>query len=149
MSSNNFQYFLTSVSRDEINSYLNESFGIERTEKENLVFKKENVDAVLEGMRDVTDEAGGTAYAVFKSLPMTVGGKTGTAEAGAGSNNGVFVGFAPYDNPEIAVAVVVEHGGHGSYTAEVVRSIFAEYFGVNNNNIIENNTITTINGKIE
>ena len=139
----------SSISKEEINNYLSETFGIERTEKENLVFRKENVNAVLEGMRDVTDEAGGTAYSVFKSLPITVGGKTGTAEAGAGSNNGVFVGFAPYDNPEIAVAVVVEHGGHGSYTAEVVRAVFAEYFGVNNNTITENNSITTIDGKIE
>ncbi|MBE5822403.1 MAG: penicillin-binding protein 2 [Clostridiales bacterium] len=139
----------SSVSKEEINNYLNESFGITRTEKEDLVFEKENVNAVLEGMRNVTDEAGGTAYSIFKDLPITVGGKTGTAQAGAGSNNGVFVGFAPYDKPEIAVAVVVEHGGHGSYTAEVTKAIFAEYFGVHNNSITENNTITTIDGKIE
>lgn len=137
------------ISKEEINNYLKESFGIERIEKDDLVFEQENVNAVLEGMRNVTDEAGGTAYSIFKDLPITVGGKTGTAQAGAGSNNGVFVGFAPYDKPEIAVAVVVEHGGHGSYTGEVAKAIFAEYFGVNNDSITENNFINTIDGRIE
>ena len=52
-------------------------------------------------------------------------------------NNGTFkthawfVGFAPFDDPEIAVVVMVENGGHGYYTAEVVRDIIAEYFGMN------------------
>ena len=41
------------------------------------------------------------------------------------------MGFAPFDDPEIAVVVIVENGGHGSYTAEVVREIIAEYFGMN------------------
>ena len=39
--------------------------------------------------------------------------------------------FAPFDDPEIAVIVMVENGGHGNYTAEVARDIMAEYFGMN------------------
>ncbi len=46
-------------------------------------------------------------------------------------------GFAPFDSPEIAVVVLVENGGHGGYTAEVARDIFAEYFGMNTNEITE------------
>ncbi|MBZ4645010.1 MAG: penicillin-binding protein 2 [Clostridia bacterium] len=91
-----------------------------------------NLRAVLEGMRNVTQEDG-TASHVFKDFPITVAGKTGTAELGEGrgSNNGVFVGFAPYENPQIAVAVVIEHGRSGGNTAPVAREIFAQYLGLN------------------
>ena len=58
-------------------------------------------------------------------------GKTGTATSGNGSDNAWFVGFAPYDNPEIAVVVMVEHGGHGYFTAHAVKGIMEEYFGFN------------------
>lgn len=53
---------------------------------------------------------------------------------------GWFVGFAPYDKPEIAVVVLVENGAHGGFTAEVARDIIAEYFGMNNNEITEDMT---------
>lgn len=54
-------------------------------------------------------------------------------------------GFAPFDSPEIAVVVLVENGGHGGYTAEVARDIFAEYFGMNTSDITEDMTaISTI-----
>ena len=78
----------------------------------------------------------GTAYVRFKNFNIEVGGKTGSAEAGKDANNNNivhawFAGFAPFDNPEIAVVVMVENGGHGNYTAEAVRDIMAEYFGMN------------------
>ena len=92
--------------------------------------KQENIKAVLEGMKGVTSESGGTAYSTFKDFDIEVGGKTGSAQAG-NSTNGWCVGFAPFDNPEIAVVVLVENGAHGGYTAEVARDIFAEYFGMN------------------
>ena len=92
--------------------------------------KQENIKAVLEGMKGVTSESGGTAYSTFKDFGIEVGGKTGSAQAG-NSTNGWFVGFAPFYNPEIAVVVLVENGAHGGYTAEVARDIFAEYFGMN------------------
>ena len=48
-----------------------------------------------------------------------------------------FAGFAPYDDPEIAVVVMVENGGHGNYTAEVVRDVMGEYFGMNTQDVQE------------
>lgn len=69
----------------------------------------------------------GTAYSVFKNFNIEVGGKTGSAEAGE-NVNAWFAGFAPYDNPEIAVVVFVENGGHGYYTANVAKAIFESYF---------------------
>ena len=45
-------------------------------------------------------------------------------------HNGWFVGFAPYDNPEIAVVIFLPQGGHGGYAAPIARDIFAEYLGL-------------------
>ncbi len=86
------------------------------------------VAAVKDGMRRVTED--GTAKAVFDDFPVAVGGKTGTAEVGRGSDTVLFVGFAPYDNPQIAVAVVLEHGATSSYAARVARSMFEYYLGL-------------------
>ncbi len=70
---------------------------------------------------------GGTAYWVFRDFDIEIGGKTGSAEAGNGVN-AWFVGFAPYENPEIAVVVLIENGAHGSYSAHVARDIIEEHF---------------------
>jgi penicillin-binding protein 2 len=92
---------------------------------EQINIKPVNYQAVMEGMRSVTED--GTASAAFHNFEIPVGGKTGTAEV-PGTNNGLFVAFAPYDNPKIAVAVVVEHGEHGNTIAPIAREIIAEYF---------------------
>ncbi|WP_198543878.1 penicillin-binding protein 2 [Petroclostridium xylanilyticum] len=94
-----------------------------------IEMKPETIKTIFEGMRAVTEE-GGTASAVFRDFPVTVAGKTGTAQASGGSDHGWFVGFAPYDNPQIAVAVIVARGGSGGNVAPVARDIFAAYLGV-------------------
>lgn len=131
----------TEVSKAEINRYSKERLGLNEEEPENVTIGGENLNAVLEGMKSVTYETGGTAYNIFKNFNIEVGGKTGSAEAGR-DVNAWFVGFAPYNDPEIAVVVLVENGGHGNYTAEVARDIIAEYFGMNMdaNQIVENNS---------
>ena len=98
-------------------------------------------------MKSVTSDESGTAYVRFKNFNIEVGGKTGSAEAGKDANgkdivNAWFAGFAPYDDPEIAVVIMVENGGHGNYTAEAVRDIMAEYFGMNTQNVTEDMTAT-------
>lgn len=89
----------------------------------------ENLQAILEGMYLTAAE--GTAANVFANYPIAIGCKTGTASVPSGTANGIFVAFAPYDDPEIAVCVVVEHGAHGNSIAPVAREIFDEYFSVN------------------
>lgn len=100
---------------------------------EDTEIKPETLKAVFEGMLGVTTEIGGTATGAFWDFPIKVAGKTGTAQSPVknASDNALFVGFAPYDNPEIAVAVVVHNGVHGSNIAPIARDIFAEYFGLN------------------
>ena len=58
-------------------------------------------------------KTGGTAADIFADSNVEVAGKTGTAQVSSGANNAIFVGFAPYDNPKIAVVAVVEHGDEG------------------------------------
>lgn len=129
------------ISRDEYESYVNEKLGLQQENVEEMSFKEENIEAILEGMRGVTSESGGTAYSTFKNFNIEVGGKTGSAQTGVqGKTNAWFVGFAPFDDPEIAIVVFVRNGGHGSYTAEVARDIIAQYFGMNTNQVTENTT---------
>lgn len=127
----------TKVPTEEINNFINKKLGIEQTKQEDLNISKENLKAVYEGMKSVTGDAGGTAYSIFKNFEIEVGGKTGSAEAGK-RTNGWFVGFAPYDDPEIAVVVIIENAGHGNYTSEVVLEIMEEYFKINDKQITEN-----------
>ena len=119
----------TYVQADEINQFVNEKLGLTEETEEELNFNPENVKVVLEGMR-ATTELGGTAYSIFRNFDIEVGGKTGSTESNTGDINAWFVGFAPYDNPEIAVVILIENGGHGYYAAEVVRDIIAEYYGI-------------------
>ena len=127
-----------SIKTEEVKDYINKRLGIEKTSEENLNIQKENLKTVLEGMQSVTEE-GGTAYSVFKDFPIQVGGKTGSAEAGNDKTNAWFVGFAPYENPEVAVVVLVENGAHGYYSAEVTKEIMEAYFGLNEE-IVEDKT---------
>jgi cell division protein FtsI/penicillin-binding protein 2 len=75
------------------------------------------VNAYVEGMKLVVNHPDGTAFSnLWPEVPVTVVGKTGTAEHTKGkSDHGAFVCFAPAEDPEIAIAVYVECGGHGCF----------------------------------
>lgn len=85
-------------------------------------------ELVHQGMAKVTGEDG-TAASVFQSYPIKVAGKSGTAQiTGTEIDNGVFISYAPYDDPQIAVCVVIEGGDSGNNVAPVVRDIYNAYF---------------------
>ncbi|MGN1297258.1 MAG: penicillin-binding protein 2 [Clostridia bacterium] len=130
------------ASQEEINQFVNKKLGIEEEEAEAIEINQAYLQAVLEGMQSVTSDSGGTAYVRFKDFDISVGGKTGSAEAPGNQVHAWFVGFAPFENPEIAIVVMVENGGHGNYTAEVVRDIMEEYFGMNTQNVEEDMSAT-------
>ena len=130
------------VSREEINQFVNKKLGLEEDTSEGIDINQDYLNAVLAGMKSVTSDSGGTAYVRFKDFNISVGGKTGSAEAPNNQVHAWFVGFAPFENPEIAIVVMVENGGHGNYTAEVVRDIMAEYFGMNTQNVEEDMSAT-------
>ena len=140
----------TLVSRDEIDEFINKKLGLNPDDSENFELKEETVRAVLEGMRSVTEGEGGTAYNTFKDFPISVGGKTGSAETSdKNKTNAWFAGFAPYNDPEIAVVVMVENGKHGFYTAEVVKQVIYEYFGMNMEQIREDQDLNKKYEKIK
>ena len=131
------------ITEEEKNKYVKEKLGfLDDEQGEDINLNSEYLNAIKEGMKSVTSGESGTAYVRFKDFNIEVGGKTGSAEAGKDENNNDivnawFAAFAPYDDPEIAVVVMVENGGHGNYTAEAVRDIMAEYFGMNIQDIDE------------
>ncbi|MEE1043111.1 MAG: penicillin-binding transpeptidase domain-containing protein, partial [Clostridia bacterium] len=88
-----------------------------------------NYKAIIDGMRAVSET--GTASNVFANYPIPVGGKTGTASVPVGTANALFVAVAPLDNPQIAIAIVVEHGGHGNYVAPIAKNIISYYMQLN------------------
>lgn len=93
-------------------------------------FRADAIETIKKGMLSVSLE--GTARSIFSNYPIEVGAKTGTAEISNGLDHGVFIAFAPYDDPEIAVAAVIENGGHGSSVAPLVKDIFDQYFFAEN-----------------
>ena len=132
----------TEASKEEINNFVNQKLGITEEQTEDLNINEQNLDAIRQGMKSVTSDTTGTAYVRFRDFGVEVGGKTGSAEAGTDENgkdivHAWFAGFAPFDDPEIAIVVMVENGGHGNYTAEVVRDIMQEYFGMNTQDVQE------------
>lgn len=94
-----------------------------------ITISYEDMLAVQLGLRGVA-EVGGTA-GELADFPIAIAGKTGTAENPHGQDHGVFVGYAPFDNPKYVVALVVEQGGYASISAvPVARGVFAAAFGV-------------------
>ncbi|MBU3217987.1 cell division protein FtsI [Clostridium estertheticum] len=99
----------------------------------------ETRDLVMQGMNNVTGAGGGTdgtAYAALGDFPIPTGGKTGTAQftttdiqskIGRG-DYAWYVGYAPADNPKIAISVVIFDGGYGSDAAKVARGMYESYF---------------------
>lgn len=85
---------------------------------------------IREALRDVISPRGTAGY-IFENFPMQIAGKTSTVENPHGDDHGWFVAYGPYDNPTIAVAVLVEQGGYGSDSAApIVRKIFEAAFNL-------------------
>lgn len=89
-----------------------------------IEIKDENLNAVKAGMLKMAQ-----SNRAFQSLPFQAGAKTGSAQVSAQTeSNAVFVCFAPYDDPEIVVAMAVEHGGSGSELASMAADVLSYYF---------------------
>ena len=92
---------------------------------------EENYEAVRYGMYLVSTQKDGSAVETFGNYHIPVASKTGTAQIGEGkTNNGIFVCFAPYDDPEVAVAIMVEHGKSGATIAFMAREALDAYFSI-------------------
>ena len=102
----------------------------------------ENLEAVKLGMLKLTTE--GSVSSAFKDSPVLVGAKTGSAQVSAQTeSNAVFVCFAPYDDPQIAISIAVEHGGSGSELGKIAAQIVSTYFSAQDTqgDLIPENTL--------
>jgi len=103
------------------------------TEAIPLGINEDYLHAIHVGMFAVADSDDGTAHNLLKGLPIHVACKTGTAETGFEDlnkeySNGVFVCYAPYEDPEICIALCIEKGEWGSSTIEIAKKLLMEYF---------------------
>ena len=92
-----------------------------------IEMSSENLSAVLAGMHDLATDGAVAPY--FKDCIVDAAAKTGTIQTGdTKNNNGAFVCFAPYDDPQIAVAIVIEKGGSGAALASTAVQVLNAYF---------------------
>jgi len=95
----------------------------------NEIEEKEYVEILQEGMKAVSRGRSGTARSVFGEYPIRVAAKTGTVQVDEQNiNNAVFICYAPADDPEIAISIVIEKGGSGSAVMDIARRILDYYF---------------------
>ncbi|MBN2006681.1 MAG: penicillin-binding protein 2 [Anaerolineae bacterium] len=98
-----------------------------------LPISKENLAIVQEAMHNTTTQSFGTATHRFSGLGISVAGKTGTAEAASKTDvpHSWFVGYFPFENPQIAMVVIVENAGEGSsVAAPMFRQIMEIYYNL-------------------
>lgn len=100
---------------------------------ESFEISSTTLDAVKVGMLSVTVD--GTGSTVFGNYSIDVGGKTGTSQVNNGADHSVFIAFAPYDNPEIAISVVLEHAASTLAVTSVAKSMLDAYFFANETTI--------------
>lgn len=95
----------------------------------NSGIEQQYYDYVKQGMHSVATD--GTVSSVFRNFKIEIGGKTGTAQVlvnGEMKNNALFISYAPFENPEISIIVIIEKGGYGSHVAQVAKEIYNYYF---------------------
>ncbi len=90
-------------------------------------FSKSTYDLLIEGMRQVVSESE-VLSRTFRNVPVTVGGKTGTAQVDGKVDNALFTGFAPLYDPQIVVTCVLEEGEIGTRAATPVARVMEAYF---------------------
>lgn len=94
---------------------------------ENCGVSDKNLRIVQDGMLRVSTDEDGTAYSMFGDYKVKVAAKTGTAE-NAGSDHTTFICYAPYEKPEVAIAVVIEHGAKGQFSMQVAKDLLDTFF---------------------
>lgn len=121
---------------DKIVSYdMTEVYDECKPEVKNTVnLKQSTINSIKAGMLSVTVD--GTGQAALGDYPIKIGGKTGTSQVEGKADHSTFIVFAPYDNPEIAISVVLEHGSSTYATGNLVRQILDAYF-VTTENVAE------------
>ena len=120
---------------DKVTDYSRQTV-LEETQPEVVeenTFDQQVLDTVKEALRSVVTDPTGTGYYSYGSYEIPIGAKTGTAETylqngDADVDHITLIAFAPYDDPQIAIGIVMEHGGKSVYAANVAKAIMTGYF---------------------
>jgi len=114
------------------NGEIVKKFDPEETGK--IILSASTLQLIREALREVAQE-GGTAGDTFANFPINIAGKTGTTENFHGDDHGWFVAYGPYEDPRVAVVVIVEQGGFGSSSAApIAKKIMEAAFNLNQPN---------------
>lgn len=121
------RYKATFLNRVESSDYTSLEYVNSPVVMSKFEISDEAYTAYTQGMRDVVTT--GTAKTILADYPIKVAAKTGTAETDSGgSDNGVFVCYAPYDDPQIAIVVYGEKAGHGRTMGQIAKALLDTYF---------------------
>jgi penicillin-binding protein 2 len=106
-----------------------------------LNFQSSTLNAIQNGMNKVVNA--GSISSLFTKVPVTVAGKTGTAQITANEpNHALFVSFAPYEDPEISVTVVIPNGFVSSNAAELASKVYQYYYDKGSRKTLLNNKVS-------
>jgi penicillin-binding protein 2 len=92
-----------------------------------LSLKESTINYIRQGLRSVVSDPHGTAN-ILSDLPVSIAGKTGTAQVPRGQPHGWFVGFFPFQEPKLVICVFLEHGGSGYASSVVAKQIIENIF---------------------
>mgnify|MGYP001772929760 FL=1 len=105
--------------------------------------KKEVFDIVNKGMFLVVNGNGTATH--IRNEEIKIVGKTGTAQNPHGKDHALFIGFAPFENPKIAIAVVVENVGYGgTHAAPIAKKVIEAYLTKGKNSFNKNENLTQL-----
>ncbi len=105
----------------------------EPTVESKIELSEDVINTVKTAMENVYEN--GSTAKIFADFPVSIGGKSGTAQISKNSSdNGIFIAFAPVEDPQIVVSAVIEHGNSGTNVGSTAKAIFSEYFGIDENN---------------
>ena len=119
-------YYIPHVIKKIEDNEIDSNFSI----KKFCSIERKYFDPIIEGMEKVINGPNGTAKnSIIKNISFC--GKTGTAQNPHGDDHSIFIGFAPKNNPKIAIAVYIENGGYGSKWAAPIASLMTEKYITN------------------
>lgn len=101
-----------------------------------------SLSAIKEGMLSVTVD--GTGRTVFADYPIKIGGKTGTSQINTGADHSTYIVFAPFENPQIAISVILEHGSSGYSAGTIIREMLDAYFFADGNKSADTKPFTVL-----
>ncbi len=115
---------------------------IEPAALEEFKIDEKVISEVKKGMLSVTED--GTGSPVFGHYEIKLGGKTGTSQVNGGAEHSVFIAFAPFDNPEIAISVILEHGNSTRDVTSVAKAMLDAYFFASENSVDSTQPFTVL-----